>query len=253
MQHERRRHPRLDIPLEADLQVAGVDGEYSVTMQDLSAGGASLLTSFELPVGTDIQRIHFGLPQGDDVDPLPIGVVARVARCRELAGLGGDTQYLVGIQFLDITRELFDVIQQFVFQGLRNSQTDRVPIERPIAIRFDRFDDFVDEVSLNLSTTGMFIQTRDPRPPGAVFKFQFQLGEDFSLIEGRAVHPEHGVESRGDGERGAGGPLGEELHEDSLACGLGQEVLPQAVLVGSCAVRQPRVGVADRGTERKIA
>jgi uncharacterized protein (TIGR02266 family) len=186
VQHERRRHPRLDIPLEADLQLAGVDGEYSVTMQDLSAGGASLLTSFELPVGTDIQRIHFGLPQGDDVDPLPIGVVARVARCRELAGLGGDTQYLVGIQFLDITRELFDVIQQFVFQGLRNSQTDRVPIERPIAIRFDRFDDFVDEVSLNLSTTGMFIQTRDPRPPGAVFKFQFQLGEDFSLIEGRA-------------------------------------------------------------------
>ena len=155
-------------------------------MQDLSAGGAGLLTTTEIPPGTDIERLHFELPQDDDSEPQPIEVAARVARCVQQPGLGGEAEFLIGVHFVDISRELFDRIQQFVFQRLRSNQTNRVKIEQAIAIRFDRFDNFVDEVSVNLSTNGMFIRTRDPRPPGSVFNFQFQLGEDFSLIEGRA-------------------------------------------------------------------
>ncbi len=155
-------------------------------MQDLSAGGAGLLTTVEIPVGTDIDRLRFELPDGGNVEEQQIEVACRVARCEQQEGLGGEAEYLIGVQFVDISVELFDRIQQFVFRRLRSNQKERVPIERPIAIRFDRFDDFVEEVSVNLSTSGMFIQTRDPRPPGSVFNFQFQLGEDFSLIEGRA-------------------------------------------------------------------
>jgi uncharacterized protein (TIGR02266 family) len=155
-------------------------------MEDLSAGGAGLLTTFEIPIGTDIERLKFELPADDDPETGPIEVAARVARSEQEAGVGGEAEFHIGIQFVDISRELFDRIQQFVFKRLRADQKERVQIERPIAIRFDRFDDFVDEVSVNLSTSGMFIRTRDPRPPGAVFNFQFQLGEDFSLIEGRA-------------------------------------------------------------------
>ena len=186
VQHERRRHSRLEIPLESVLRLAGSGQDLTATMQDLSAGGAGLLTTFEIPVGTDLERFHFELPAVDARGPESIELAAKIARCERLACVGGEAAFLIGVQFIDITRELFDRIQKFVFQNLRASQQDRVEIQRPIAIRFDRFDDFVDEVSVNLSHTGMFIRTRDPRPPGAVFNFQFQLGEDFSLIEGRA-------------------------------------------------------------------
>ncbi|MFQ5350955.1 MAG: PilZ domain-containing protein, partial [Thermoanaerobaculia bacterium] len=187
MRQERRRHPRLEIPLEAEVLLLG-DGEaIPATMVDLSAGGAALLTLAQIPVGTEIETLRFGLPAGDDKEePQPIAVAGRVARSEQLEGVGGEAQFQIGVQFVDITRELYDRIQQFVARQLREGQKERVPIERPIAIRFDRFDDFVDEVSVNLSTTGMFIRTRDPRQPGSVFNFQFQLGEDFSLIEGRA-------------------------------------------------------------------
>jgi uncharacterized protein (TIGR02266 family) len=186
VRQQRRHHPRLAIPLETQLQLAGSEEWLSATIQDLSAGGAGLLTTFEVHPGTDIDRIHFELPAYADQEAQLVEVAARAMRSVPKAGLGGEAEYLLGVQFVDITRELFDRIQQFVFLRLRSEQKERVPLERAIAIRFDRFDDFVDEVSVNLSATGMFIRTREPRPPGAVFNFQFQLGEDFSLIEGRA-------------------------------------------------------------------
>jgi uncharacterized protein (TIGR02266 family) len=183
---ERRRHPRLEVPLESELRLAGSEEEITVTMQDLSAGGAGLLTSREIPVGSEIEWLRFELPASGDDAALPIEMPAKVARCLRQTEIGGEFEYLIGIQFVDISRELFDRIQKFVFKQLRADEKVRVPIERPIAIRFDRFDDFVEEMSVNLSSSGMFIRTRNPRPPGSVFDFQFQLGDDFSLIEGRA-------------------------------------------------------------------
>jgi uncharacterized protein (TIGR02266 family) len=61
-----------------------------------------------------------------------------------------------------------------------------VTLHRPVSIRFDRFDEFVDELSENVSMSGMFIRTNDPKSPGTVFDFSFQLGDDFALVEGRA-------------------------------------------------------------------
>jgi uncharacterized protein (TIGR02266 family) len=61
----------------------------------------------------------------------------------------------------------------------------RVPLENRIQLKFDRFSGFVSEYTANLSPSGVFIKTRDPKPPGTVLEFEFRLGDGFELIRGR--------------------------------------------------------------------
>ncbi|MDH3254364.1 MAG: TIGR02266 family protein [Acidobacteriota bacterium] len=62
----------------------------------------------------------------------------------------------------------------------------RVALEREIAIRVPRFDTFVTEYSANISTTGMFIVSEKPQPPGTSFSFEFSVADDWKLIRGKA-------------------------------------------------------------------
>ncbi len=62
----------------------------------------------------------------------------------------------------------------------------RVALEREIAIRVPRFDTFVTEYSSNISTTGMFIVSDNPQPPGTSFSFEFSVADDWKLIRGKA-------------------------------------------------------------------
>ncbi len=53
-----------------------------------------------------------------------------------------------------------------------------------VQFRFDTFEDFLAEYSLNLSPSGIFIRTEEPREEGAVIYLQFTLKDGSRLIEG---------------------------------------------------------------------
>lgn len=61
----------------------------------------------------------------------------------------------------------------------------RVPIERKIDLRFPNFQGLITRLSANLSTSGMFVQTDDPRAPGTEFEFSIRI-EEWSPIQGTA-------------------------------------------------------------------
>jgi uncharacterized protein (TIGR02266 family) len=65
-------------------------------------------------------------------------------------------------------------------------QSRRIDLEREIAIRVPRFENFVTEYSANLSTTGMFIVSTKPLPPATTFHFEFSVADDWKLIRGTA-------------------------------------------------------------------
>jgi uncharacterized protein (TIGR02266 family) len=64
-------------------------------------------------------------------------------------------------------------------------ESRRIALEREISIRVPRFDSFVTEYSANISTTGMFIVSENPQPPGTSFSFEFSVADDWKLIRGR--------------------------------------------------------------------
>jgi uncharacterized protein (TIGR02266 family) len=63
-------------------------------------------------------------------------------------------------------------------------ESRRIALEREISIRVPRFDSFVTEYSANISTTGMFIVSENPQPPGTSFSFEFSVADDWKLIRG---------------------------------------------------------------------
>ncbi|MFZ5472181.1 MAG: TIGR02266 family protein [Myxococcota bacterium] len=50
--------------------------------------------------------------------------------------------------------------------------------------RFDTFEDFLAEYSVNISPGGMFIRTTEPREEGSMIYLQFTLKDGSKLIEG---------------------------------------------------------------------
>ncbi len=61
----------------------------------------------------------------------------------------------------------------------------RVPLETRVQFKFDLFSGFISEYSANISPGGLFLRTRNPRPPGTVVELEFRLGDGFELIKGR--------------------------------------------------------------------
>ena len=189
---DRRAHPRLKIPLAARYKVAGDPATHSGQIEDLSAGGALLQTHAELPHHADLRELVFSLTEdGAETEIRIQAEVAWIGRRKSKSGEGLD--YLSGLHFVEVPQETFRKIQQFVFRRLKDGGltandlqgvqfAKRVPFQQPIVIRFDRFDDFIVEVAANVSSTGMFITTRQPREPGSVFEIEFRLGADFQLI-----------------------------------------------------------------------
>ena len=66
----------------------------------------------------------------------------------------------------------------------------RTPLSLLVQYRFNSFEDFLAEYSLNISPGGMFIRTDEPHEQGSMVYLQFQLTEGVKLIEGlgRVVH-----------------------------------------------------------------
>ena len=75
---------------------------------------------------------------------------------------------------------------------------DRTPLALLVQFRFNTFEDFLAEYSMNISPGGMFIRTDEPKEEGAIIYLQFSLKDGSRLIEGMGkvvrVNPP-GVES----------------------------------------------------------
>jgi uncharacterized protein (TIGR02266 family) len=190
---EKRFHPRLAVPLQAGILLQGT--KRLATLENLSAGGAAVRLTEEVAEGTELDEISFTLPSRDELGEYQVSARATVVRIEPAPQPHGAGGHVAGIRFDGLPEEHHQRIQQYIYRNLTKGQpsTEEIPLERrrvtieqPISIRFGRFDDFVEEVSENISAGGMFICTNAPKPPGTIFSFQFQLGDDFSLIEGRA-------------------------------------------------------------------
>lgn len=60
----------------------------------------------------------------------------------------------------------------------------RTPLAMLVQFRFNTFEDFLAEYSLNISPGGMFIRTDEPREEGSIIYLQFSLKDGSRLIEG---------------------------------------------------------------------
>ncbi len=71
--------------------------------------------------------------------------------------------------------------------GRRRAETRREPrvaVAMLVQYRFDALEDFVADYSANLSTTGIFVHTDEPRKVGTTVYLQITLREGARLIEG---------------------------------------------------------------------
>jgi uncharacterized protein (TIGR02266 family) len=64
----------------------------------------------------------------------------------------------------------------------RDSQ--RVPLETRVQLKFEWFGGFISEYSANISPGGIFIRTQTPEPVGRLIGFELRLGDDYELIRG---------------------------------------------------------------------
>ncbi len=68
--------------------------------------------------------------------------------------------------------------------GAEKRRHPRAPLNVLVQFRFDTFDEFLAEYSMNISPGGIFICTEEPREEGAIIYLQFALRDGSKLIEG---------------------------------------------------------------------
>src|SRR3954468_24733726 len=68
--------------------------------------------------------------------------------------------------------------------GSERRRFPRTPLSMLVQYRFNSFEDFLAEYSLNISPGGMFIRTDKPLEEGAMVYLQFSLKDGSRLIEG---------------------------------------------------------------------
>ncbi len=218
---DRRLNPRAPLETPVECRLAQTKGSLKARSCHLSAGGIGIIVPAELPVGAALSSVRFKLPAEDQVEETTIELGAQVVRCEPASDTG---QFVAGLQFLDASRSDLERVEEYVFRRMGGAQPEtaaegdgepdkqadgtpgegeeieldapdgteedqtrparRIPFSQPISIRYNLFKDFVQEVSANLSTTGMFIQTSQPREIGSVLEFSFDMGDDFTLLQG---------------------------------------------------------------------
>jgi uncharacterized protein (TIGR02266 family) len=154
-----------------------------------------LITGEPLEVGTELFSFRFTLPPEGSTPETKIEVKAVVVRSVPHRGVGREEERHLGLTFVYADDDLFKLVQDFVFNRLRSGGRDaghipierkRIPFREPVIVAYDKFEEFVEEVSDNLSMNGMFVRSIQPKRPGTVLSFEFRLGEDMSLIQGLA-------------------------------------------------------------------
>ena len=68
--------------------------------------------------------------------------------------------------------------------GENRRRHSRTPLSLLVQFRFNSFEDFLAEYSINISPGGMFISTDEPKEEGSMVYIQFSLKDGSKLIEG---------------------------------------------------------------------
>lgn len=68
--------------------------------------------------------------------------------------------------------------------GSEKRRFPRTPLSLLVQYRFNTFEDFLAEYSVNVSVGGIFIKTDQPREEGSIIYLQFSLKDGSRLIEG---------------------------------------------------------------------
>ena len=68
--------------------------------------------------------------------------------------------------------------------GAEKRKSPRAELHILVQFRFDTFEDFLAEYSIDISVGGMFLRTDHPRPEGSMIYLQFALRDGSKLIEG---------------------------------------------------------------------
>lgn len=69
-------------------------------------------------------------------------------------------------------------------RGAERRRSPRVALDLLIQYRFETYEDFLTDRSVDISTGGIFICTESPREEGALVYLQFRLKEGEPLVEG---------------------------------------------------------------------
>jgi uncharacterized protein (TIGR02266 family) len=69
-------------------------------------------------------------------------------------------------------------------RGHERRRHARTPLSLLVQFRFNTFEDFLAEYSVNLSPGGIFLRTDEPRALGSIVYLQFSLKDGSRLIEG---------------------------------------------------------------------
>ena len=95
---ERRKHPRLRIPLEAEYLVAGREEWREGTIWTLGAGGAALLCEEKLEQGTRLDGLHFVVEKEGDLPETRIEVGAEVVSLDRKSDFGHRSNFMMGLR-----------------------------------------------------------------------------------------------------------------------------------------------------------
>ena len=110
---EYRIHPRLLVRMPGEFRV-GQEHWQQAHLQDLSAGGATLISMKRIPPQTSL-RLRFVLP-GESDPPSPIEVETIVLRADTGSATGGNMQYREALHFLDLIDEKYERVRRYVFE-----------------------------------------------------------------------------------------------------------------------------------------
>ena len=69
----------------------------------------------------------------------------------------------------------------------QNRKNDRKLVSLLVKLSHKGLDDFAEKYATNLSDGGMFIRTKDPRPPGTELSFKVEIANGLRVLQGTAV------------------------------------------------------------------
>lgn len=243
---DRREFPRLALTLEARYRAEGSVLGRRATLSDLSAKGVSFVAEEPLEPGTRIHYLRFTL--GQEPATHTLRPAALVVRCARQPAVGRSHEFLIGAELEELGPAEHAIIEAFVAERLASvdePDSSRIDLETPVAVRFERFDEFVTEVSKNLSRTGMFIRSERPQPTGSRFDFILQLGDDFKIVQGRAEVVWNRASSEGEDQPPGMGIRFLSLDRSSenvlgrLIDAHAQAEIPRALALGTTPTRRP--------------
>src|SRR5687767_5418248 len=65
-----------------------------------------------------------------------------------------------------------------------NRRERRYPVALRIKLRYTQLEQFISKFATNLSRSGMFLASRNPKPVGTRIHFELRLADDSRLIDG---------------------------------------------------------------------